>query len=283
MDQSKKIVLEAPKGMHYVTMQKENGELIIWVEADEQSRKNEKSSKHRILEESLPCAFNKRKKAQRKRELPQNIGSKDQYFVKVYSHEIEELKEWLKIQKCKGKKAKTFIKRVRAYCKMVKGDYLIATLEPCVINDNIYYIEGENVGVGYTTKQWENMAKNYWPERQSRLSTTGELLIWYAIRIMKGLWTIEEAVKDSTNIGNYLEAENASKTLDRVGAKMCGGYYDGQGNTCKIVLDYKQFSTIGGRYCDYGDEYPITEIDEECNPQICQNYGTGIVVIPGEF
>lgn len=245
MEQLRKIVLEAPEGMHYTATQGENGELIV-----------------RLVPNSSEISCDKAK-----------------FFTKITSEDRKKVKDWLAKQKGETGREESFLTRVRDAVKVVDYDYWIANLEPSVKDGKIYYAQDRDVGVGFSGNQWLQMAKKYAPERGSRLSNLDELLIWYALRIVNGLWTLDYVANDSSSAGNYKNAPRSTHSMERTGARICGGFYDGQGNSYKIVIHKDCYALIGGDYLLSGNRETVADFYYHNDPNIIRNYGSGVLVL----
>ena len=182
------------------------------------------------------------------------------YFIKVSDEDRDKVKEWLKSCESTSNQVNDFLNIVREATEMIDYEYWIAELEPSVKDGKIYYEEDKDVGVRFTVPQWEKMARRFAKERGSRVASLHELFLWYALRIVNGLWTIEFVTRNSSTGGNYCDAPESSKQIDRTGQKICGGYKDGQGNTCKIVTIEGGYALVGGYYRRCGRDYPVAEV-----------------------
>ncbi|MBQ2836203.1 MAG: hypothetical protein IJE68_05160 [Clostridia bacterium] len=245
MERLRKVVLEAPQDMHYEAAIGENGELILRLVPDS----SEKS------------------------------GDKAKFFTQITAEDREKVKIWLVKQKSENEREKSFLKRVRNALKAVDYDYWIANLEPSVTEGKIYYAEGNAVGVGFSCNEWIKMAKEYAPERGSRLSNEYELFIWYALRIVNRLWTLDYVANDSSIVGNYRNSPGATHSLEKTGARKCGGFCDGQGNSYKIVTREGGYALVGGYYNNNGHNYPVADVNYNSHPYDIQSYSSGVLVL----
>lgn len=123
------------------------------------------------------------------------------------------------------------------------------------------------------------MAKEYAPERGSRLAELNELFIWYALRIANSLWTLDYIVNDSSSEGNYINSPHGSRHKKRTGGRKCGGYSDGQGNTCKIVTHEGGYVHVGGCYKARGDFIPVAHVGYYCVPDQVQYFCLGVLAL----
>lgn len=189
------------------------------------------------------------------------LEAPDTYFTKITVDDRKKLMEWLANQKGDTNRVKMFLGNVRMAIPKINYDFWIANMEPSVAEGKIYYLKGENVGDIFAFKQYEKMAKEYAPERGSRLANIHELFVWYALRIANGLWTLDYVCNDSSSAGNYRNAPNHANGKEKTGARTCGGYCDGQGNTCKLVTNDYGFSIVGGCCWNFGHKNPVADED----------------------
>lgn len=193
-------------------------------------------------------------------EKSQEIHDEGIFFKRITYQERQEVEDWLNQQNPKTIQEKRFILVLSEAIKVVKYEYFIATIEPTLSNNKIKYAIGESVAVGFSFSEWEMLAKEYSPERGSRLANLYELYIWYAWRIAKGYWTFEYVANNSASAGNYNNSPNSSKTIEKTGIRSVGGFKDGQGNTYKIVTYKESFAMCGGDYNSIGMFCPIADV-----------------------
>ena len=114
-----------------------------------------------------------------------------------------------------------------------------------------------------------------------------ELFIWYALRIVRGDWTFEYIAIDSSSAGNYQDSPNLYELndprhyhhyIDKTGAKECGGYKDGQGNTCKIVTYEGKYRVSGGCYISSGKRNPVAMVSQYYGLFHYRTYSHAVVV-----
>lgn len=260
MEQFKKIVLEAPDGMHYTTTQGESGDLIV-----------------RLAFNSSEMSPNKETCAQN--EWAEETADKARFFTKITVEDMEKVKNWLQKQQEIQFMEACFLARVREALEAVHDEYWIANMEPSVAYGEIYYAEGDDVGVGFSSEQWKQMANEYAPERGSRLSNLHELFIWYALRIVNGLWTLKYVANDSSCAGNYSNSPSTSHYLEKTGARECGGFRDGQGNSYKIVTCEGGYAVVGGDYYTRGEHYHVANFYSCDNHYSIPRVSSGVLVL----
>ena len=256
MEQYSKIVFKHQEGYDHVATKAENGDLIVQIVPI--SEKTSRSSENEV--------------------------DKVQYFTKISESDRNKVKSWLEtrneddgVHDCQ----KQFLRFVRRAVESIDYDYWIATLEPSVEDGKIYYAVDESVGIGFECKKWYNMALEYAPNRGSRMAKLIELFLWYAVRIVDGEWTLEYVTRNSSSSGNYKNAPNATNNMEKTGARSCGGYKDGQGNSYKIVIvtEDNLFGIVGGDYYNDGAECPVATVFFGLNPYLSKEYGSGVVVL----
>lgn len=210
--------------------------------------------------------------------------SKDQveYFTEITKHDRCRVTEWLKGQTGKTAREERFLKHVSEAVRKINYDYMIATIEPSVEKGRIYYAENNEVGVNFSSNNWQKMARKYKPEMGSRLCNLHELLIWYVLRIVNKSWTLDYVANDSSNAGNYYNSANSANNIEKTGVRECGGYRDGQGNTYKIVTSGYGYgyALVGGYYGDDGYHHPVADIEFVLNrPFDIHHTGSGVIVL----
>lgn len=212
-----------------------------------------------------------------KPELVSKKKKKSNVFFKMTTSKIEEVKEWFlnESPKARTRSEMLFFRNLNLAFENINYDYEIATIEPTVIDGKIKYIKDKEVAVGYSYNQWKQMAKEYLPDKGSRLATLYETIMWYAWRIVKGYWTLDSVTNNSSSIGNYADSPNAAHKREKAGVRKSGGFRDGQGNTAKIVSHehkcyfcgklyetMEAFCILGGDYLDNGNNPLRTVVSE---------------------
>lgn len=128
------------------------------------------------------------------------------------------------------------MKTVRAALEHIDYDYRISAIEPSLDSEGkLFFNEGEKVAIGISDADWITKSKKFAPEWHSELANVYELFLWYAYRIAKGYWDLKYICDDSSSAGNYLNSPDSVHYLELSGMRKVGGFYDGTGNTYKIV------------------------------------------------
>lgn len=74
----------------------------------------------------------------------------------------------------------------------VKYDYYIANRCASVNSTGgIYYAKDAKVAMGYSKKDWLEMANAFWPEYNSDIATLYEYFIWIAYQIIEKRWALD--------------------------------------------------------------------------------------------
>lgn len=193
-----------------------------------------------------------------------------EYFVAITQNERNEVAKWLESKEGEGEKDERLVAFLKEALSRVTYDYWLPTMEPSVQDGKICYVEGAEVTKGILPEDWDELCKRYAPERGSRIANLYELFIWYAWRIAKGYWSYSEAILNSTGVGNYPKPKSqyelsdlrkyAPHMIEAAGKRKTGGFYDGQGNTCKIVTHKGKYKAIGGCYKASGEKCPIVHV-----------------------
>lgn len=170
------------------------------------------------------------------------------------------------------------------------SDFRAQRMDACFDEEgNICFKAGMKPAVGkLSLKDWKRAAKEFLPEKESRLGTTKEriaflgLLIKYLIEgksyEVKDAW---KAVCDqSKDLGHYWDSENAKHDFEDTGSRQIGEWCD-LGNTCKITEDDEAggFSLVGSN-CNYcGINYPLADVCSISYPDFVYCNGVGWFVL----
>lgn len=207
----------------------------------------------------------------------------DKYFPIVRASTLSLEDEFLKHEPTSKRQKKTK-KKIISAIKSDLCDFRAQRMDPTMDeNGNIYYKVGEKPAVGEVVKKWKKKAKDFLPEKNSRLGENNEhyaflaLLIKYLIENEN--YTVSDAWKavcdQSKNLGHYRDSKNWKGKLEPTGSRKVGKWYD-LGNTYKITVNEKAggFSIFGGYFNGYGCHYPLVNIYAVYSP----NYEYGISV-----
>lgn len=142
----------------------------------------------------------------------------------------------------------------------------------------ICFVVGKTPAVAKSYSWWEKAAREFCPERKSRLFTEPEYVAFLGVFIKKliesGLKT-EEAwytvCSNSNEIGHYCDSKNAKHLFEETGSRGICGFYD-LGNTYKILAGSEEWSDcywlVGGYWLNSGAYNPIAK----CSPCFIRDY-----------
>ncbi|MCI8361938.1 MAG: hypothetical protein HFJ41_02095 [Clostridia bacterium] len=170
------------------------------------------------------------------------------------------------------------------------SDFRAQRMDACFDEEgNICFKAGMKPAVGkLSANDWKRVAKEFLPEKGSRLGTTKEriaflgLLIKYLIE-EKG-YTVSNAWKavcnQSRDLGHYADSENPKRNFEDTGSRQVGEWCD-LGNTFKITEDDEAggFSLVGGDYVCNGDYFPLAGVFSVFYPIIEYDLSVGWFVL----
>ena len=211
-------------------------------------------------------------------------NTKEKYFFKMGKGEKKEVELWISKVEPITERQEEFLNIVKEALCQIDYDYKISTIEPSLKCGRILaFKEGEVVGKLQWLNTWDEMAKEFAPENDSRLATVAELYLWYAYRIAKRYWSLTYVCDDSSRDGNYINSPKRSDFPLKTGQMFVGGFADGSGNSYKVVRtnDLEKFALCGGSDSSRGDDYPIADISyvNRTNYFLGVDEYTGVVVI----
>ena len=212
----------------------------------------------------------------------------DKYFPIVKASTLSLEDEFLK-HRAQTDNQKKFKKMLKAAIKLGLEDFRAQRMDPSFDEEgNICYKAGMKPAVGKSAKWWDEKAKEFMPEKDSRLGITKKriaflgLLIKYLIE-EKG-YKVSDAWKavcnQSKDLGHYYDSENAKHVFEPTGSRSIGGWYD-LVNTCKITVDDEAdgFSFVGGSYSEISICYPLADVNSVFDHHYDDFYSTGWVVM----
>jgi hypothetical protein len=164
-----------------------------------------------------------------------------------------------------------------ALCR-INYDFRISTIEPSINEEKqLYFEKGSPVAVGIRVSEWKWLAKVYAPEYGSKISTLYELFLWYALRIAKGDIGLKSVCKDSSGLGNYIDALNSTGHIEVSGARKVAGFCDGIGNTFKLATWSGGNVLCGGMFSVSGENYPISDVGYYITEDYVSEFFTGVI------
>lgn len=167
-------------------------------------------------------------------------------------------------------------------------DFRRSIMDPSIDEDGkITFKSGNKPAVGKNSYWWEENAKAFMPEKDSKQGILKEYdaflgtLIKYLVN--EENWSVENAWKavcdDSKKLGHYWNSENAKYTFEPTGSRPVGKWND-LANTYKIVGNSETgFSLCGGDYYDGSNFYPLAVVNSDFGPDDIRNFSVGWVVL----
>lgn len=150
----------------------------------------------------------------------------DTLFTKITMQDIQKLKQEISKKKRLTKNEKQFIRILKKAIRKIKHDYWILD-NPSVVKAQICFTKKRAESFGFSFEEWKNMAKEYAPNRGSRLANIYELAILHALRFM------EENMEDS-NVAYIVATLNGFYVVAFQGYNMDTIYYDNK----KFALNF---------------------------------------------
>ena len=170
------------------------------------------------------------------------ISLKDDLFMHIpNSYHQKLLKDWI---------FKTFEYKM--------PDFRAQRIDPSINRKGeIYFSEGNYPAVGFTAKEWKELAEGFWPERGSRLGFFNERIAFIAV-MMKKLqasgFNVDEVWKmvcdNSKDLGNYKKLFKSN--LQMTGSMEICGFAD-LANTQKIIIQNNEYCCTPNYYFCGGD------------------------------
>ena len=147
---------------------------------------------------------------------------------------------------------------------------------------------GKMPAVGKSYNWWKEKARQYLPERGSRLGTKTEYVAFLGVLIKKLVasgWPMSKAWEavcdDSIELGHYRNSENAKYDFEVTGSREICGSCD-LANMCKILAwdeEMGGFWLAGGFYIGSSPYYPLADLGRCTDRVIDCNLGVGWLVL----
>ena len=132
----------------------------------------------------------------------------------------------------------------------------------------VTYKAGNKPAVGKSYNWWKKVAKEFMPERNSRLGTKSEYVAFLGVLIKKLVddekWSVAKAwdavCNNSKELGHYIDSEDAKYEFEDTGMREICGFFD-LANTCKILAeDEDDFWLAGGNYYGNSSYCPLADL-----------------------
>ena len=134
-------------------------------------------------------------------------------------------------------------------------------------NKGIAFALDSYIATERTYKWWVNAAKEFWPERNSRLGTYSQYVAFLGVLIktlFESGWSLLRAwhavCNDSSCIGHYCDSNDAKFELEKNASREICGFYD-LGNAFKLLASDDESDNAlvvaGGNYKMNGHTHPL--------------------------
>ncbi|MBO4816105.1 MAG: hypothetical protein J5507_04200 [Clostridia bacterium] len=183
---------------------------------------------------------------------------------------------------------KEFKKVLSEAIKSGLKDFYRPVLDPSFNDDmtGICYEFGKKPAVGRSYNWWVDTAKDFMPN--SRLGIRNEYVAFLGVlikKLVKNGWSISKSWRavctDSKELGHYWNSDNAKHAFEDTDSREVCGFYD-LANTYKILAEDKEadgFWLAGGRYLNYGYDYPLAVLSHDYNRDRDHHDGVGWLVL----
>ena len=150
------------------------------------------------------------------------------------------------------------------------------------------FLPGTRPAVGASYNEWEKLAKDFCPARNSRLGTYEEYVAFIGVlikRLVRSGRSVEKAwyevCADSKNLGNYVQKKITGNEhfLESTKRREVCGFYD-LANTSKILAWNKAgyYKVASGDYYCISNLHPIAHSYREKNRELKDYYSVGWMV-----
>lgn len=171
----------------------------------------------------------------------------------------------------RGKRVKKSL--IRAKQKKMKN-FRKPIMDPSIVDDKIFFSKGGKPALNKEPSWWEQKAKEFMPEKNSRLISQMERDVFLGLLVKELVeqgYSIVNAWKtvcfNSRKIGHYSNSKDYKNYFEPTGSRPMGRWCD-LANTCKIVKANhraNEFMCYGGSYRHDACYYPLAEARKDCN------------------
>lgn len=171
-------------------------------------------------------------------------------------------------------RVKNFKKELTDVIKKGVADFYRPKFDPSFANEEhtkICYMPGQRPAVGRSYNAWVEMAKNFCPERESRLGKKSEYIAfcgWLIKKLVENGWSKKKAwnavCTDSRELGHYWNSENAKHDFETTKSREILGLLYDLVNTYKLLADddevARRFWVAGGFCVNVSDNCPLADL-----------------------
>ena len=215
--------------------------------------------------------------------------SKNDAFVLVEASKLSCKDEFMQYEPTSDNQRK-FKKLLTKAIKSGLSDFWHSKLDPSFNEERngLVFEAGKMPAVGKSYNWWEEKARQYLPERGSRLGTKKEYIAFLGI-LIKSLvasgWSMSKAWEavcdDSRELGHYWNSENARHDFEPTGSRENSDFCD-LANTYKILAEDEEtggFLLAGGNYYDNSNFVPLASLCRDTSPVYVYGYSVGWLVL----
>jgi hypothetical protein len=142
-------------------------------------------------------------------------------------------------------------------------------MDPSFSASGIDYRIGVKPAIGRSYSWWDNAAKNYCPERGSRLGTRLEYAAFLGVLIKKLIdtgktveWAWNAVCNDSKELGHYADSKGIKGDFESTGSRFICGFYD-LSNVPKLLKSSFYYIQVSGMFSSPGHYSPIARMLED--------------------
>ena len=199
--------------------------------------------------------------------------AKDSMFVLIEASQLSLDDKFMQYEPTSNRQ-REFKKLLTEAIKGGLSDFWRPKLDPSFNEDEtgIVFETGKRPAVEKSYNWWEVKAKEYLPERGSRLGTRTEYVAFLGVFIKKLVasgWSVSNAwnavCDDSRELGHYWNSENAKHDIEVTGSREICGFCD-LSNMCKILAwdaETGGFWLAGGYYFDSSNSHPLADFSHD--------------------
>ena len=216
-------------------------------------------------------------------------NAKDSMFVLVEASKLSLKDEFMQYEPTSDNQRK-FKKLLTKAIKSGLSDFWHSKLDPSFNEETngLVFEAGKKPAVGKSYNWWEEKARQYLPERGSRLGTKTEYVAFFGVLIKKLVasgWPMSKAWEavcdDSRELGHYWNSENARHDFEPTGSREICGFCD-LANTYKILSCDKEtggFWLAGGNYFVYSYYGPLAGLYHDTGQGSVHDFSVGWLVL----
>ena len=198
-------------------------------------------------------------------------NAKDSMFALVEASKLSINDEFMKHEP-KSNNQWEFKKLLTKAINSGLSDFWHSKLDPSFNEERngLVFEAGKMPAVGKSYNWWEEKARQYLPERESRLGTKTEYVAFLGVLIKKLVasgWAMSKAWEavcdDSRELGHYWNSENAKYDFEVTGSRKICGFYD-LANMYKFLAWDKEtggFWLAGGFYGSSSNFNPLVGLN----------------------